>query len=474
MIDYYLVSLLAAGMTVFLLGFVLSLISKHGLIVLFYPPIFLVVFFLFAFLVPMSIALLFQDSLIYRYQGGYAPSSWMSALIYAFLFVIIAGLVAAQVTPLRSFKRSAIGLKERLDQGFRSLHKRFDLPYLLVFYVLPLLSLMYLLITFGGSSYEDYMVNRIVERSGMGYIIMPSTWLTISITAGLFSAIVNPKWRWKLIVIIPFLLFFIYAQLYLGSKSRGLIVVAYAGLTLGLFSTLKSRFPLRVIVNLSALAISVSIVGLFFGDIREATTRQASLDQVETRLAVSAVFSKFNPFGAIENTVWLVENVSFNQLIDGRSFAAVFVGVVPRSLWPEKPVGGGPELRNLIHPGSYNLIDGFQLSSYSPGIIAESYMNFGYFGFIVIAPFFGLALAILARFLRKVDTSLLLVTYILLLYRMTFMLTSEVFGSVSGIFMTLFPVLIYISLRKLFSVHRLKNGNDWKESPTDSAIQSTI
>ncbi len=471
MTDYYLVSLLAAVMSVLFFAIILRVTIKHGLIVLFFPPIFLFTFFLLFFLIPTSIALLFQDTLIYRYQGGYEPSSWMSAVIFAFLFVFIAGLVSMRVTPLSTFKQSAMGIQQRFDKWQLGRNNRVDVPYMIVFYIVPVISLIFLLVTFGGSNYEDYMVNRTMERSGMGYIIMPSTWLGISLAAALFSAVVHPRMRWKLIVIIPFLLSFIYAQLFLGSKSRGLIVLVYAGLTWAFFSTLKSRFPLKVVVRLSSLAVFVSIVGLFFGDVREATTRQASLTEVETRVAVSAIFSKFNPFGAIENTVWLIENLRFDNVIGGRSFAAVFVGAVPRTIWRGKPVGGGPEMRNLISPGSYDINDGFQLSSYSPGIIAESYMNFGYFGFIVVAPIFGFAFAILARFLRKVDTPLLLVLYIILLYRMVYMLTGEVFGSVSGMFMILFPVLLYTGLRRAFSARRLHAGTAWKNAATGTAIE---
>lgn len=473
MIDYYLVSLLAAAMATLLLGGVAWLIAKHGLMVLFYPPVFLIVFFSFFFLAPLSIALLFQDSLIYRYQyGGYEPLSWMSALIFAFLFVLIAALVAIRITPLTSFKRATVGLQQRLGLWIQGRHNRIDIPYMFVFYLLPLMSLIFLLVKFGGSNYEDYMVNRTVERSGMGYIIMPSAWLAITLAAALFSAVVHPKLRWRLIVTIPFLCSFIYAQLVLGSKSRGLIVLAYAGLAWGFFWALKSKFPLRVVVSIPALVVFVSIIGLFFGDLREATTRQASLTDIETRVAVSAVFSKFNAFGAIENTVWLVENLRFDNLIGGRSFAAVFVGAVPRTIWPDKPVGGGPEMRNLVHPGSYDLNNGFQLSSYSPGIIAESYMNFGYLGFVVIAPLFGFAFAMLARFLKKVNTPLLLVIYIILLYRITYMLTGEVFGAVAGMFITLFPVLFYFGLRKMFSTRRSEDGASWRKSEAGIEIES--
>ena len=453
MIEFYLISLLAVLMSLTLLTAVMRGYSRYGLIILFYPPAFLAVFFVFLFLLPTALAVLFEDALVYRYQSwGYSSSTWMTALIFGFLFVTTALAVAVKITPPHAFERRVIGCRDRIIAARRK--QPIDLTYALIFYVLPLISLGYLLMRFGGANYADYMVDRIVARRGLGFIIMPSTWLTISIAAAVFSAISGLKARSTLLISLPMLAFFIYAQLFLGSKSRGLIVIVYIALAWAFFLSSKHRFTVKPLVLIPGIAVVVSVVGLFFGDFREATTRDIDISEVETRVAVTALFSKFNAFGAIENTMWLVENQSFNDLTVGRSFLAVVVGAVPRAIWAGKPVGGGPELRNLIHPGSYDLNSGFQLSSYSPGIIAESYMSFGIAGIIVIAPFFGFLFGLIARFPGSISTPLFLVTYVIVMYRATYMLTGEVFGSVAGMFMTVLPIIFYIGLRRILTTSK--------------------
>lgn len=449
MIELLLIAVLAATLAVLFLTVVLKNVAARGWLFLFYPPTFLVLFFTFMFLAPMVPVLLFSDSAIYRYSpGGYEPKSWLLALVFATLFILATVFVATRIVSFNSFESRIKASIARLD---RTREKRFDLVYLLLFYVLPLISLGYLLYRFGGVNYEDYMINRTIERRGLGYLIMPSTWLTLSISTLLLSAVIGRKARSALIYALPLTAFFIWANLFLGSKSRGLIVLVFAVLAWALYLTAKGRFNLRVVATVPGLAVLVSIVGLFFGDIRESVTRGVELDEVNTRVSIAASFSKFNPFGAVENTVWLVENIGFDEIIGGRSFVAVLAGPVPRAIWPEKPVGGGPELRNMIHPGSYDIVGGYQLSSYSPGIIAESYMNFWIFGLLLGPLLYGAVLGAVSFLAGRIGSSLMLVVFVVVLYRTIFMMTGEVFGSAAGIFTTLLPVILLFGMRSILS-----------------------
>ena len=453
MIELQLIALLAATLAVLFALAILKKVSAEGWLFLFYPPAFLILFFTAMFLAPMVPVLLMPDAAIYRYSpDGYEPRSWLLALVFATLFILATAFVAGRIVSFDSFRSRIRSSIARLD---RTPEKRFDLLYFVIFYVLPLISLVYLLNRFGGANYEDYMVNRTIERRGLGYLIMPSTWLAISIATLLVSTLIGRKARSTLIYALPLTAFFIWANLFLGSKSRGLIVLVFAALTWALYMAAKNRFNLRVIAGVPALAVLVSVAGLFFGDIREAVTRGVALEAVNTRVSLAASFSKFNAFGSVENTVWLVENIGFDEMIGGRSFVAVLAAPVPRALWPDKPVGGGPELRNLIHPGSYDIVGGRNLTSYSPGIIAESYMNFWIFGLLVGPLLYGAILGGVTFLAGRINSSLLLVVFLILVYRAVYMMTGEVFASIVGIATTLLPVIVLYGLRAVVNRNAL-------------------
>lgn len=437
---YISISLLALLMSIFLSVLMVPFISRNGFISLFYPPVFFVIFYIVFFLVPSSLVLLNPNGIIYRYQlGGYEPSTWVLTLSFSFLFVCLTCFITEKLAPFSLFKKSAL---ESARNIMESINPKFDFPYFLIFIAIPLASLGYLLVQFGGDAYQEYMVNRIVARSGLGFVIMPSTWLATSIATGVLVGILGKNRKFYLIISMISFIFFVIAQLYLGSKSRGLIVIIYALLGWIFIRSSQEKFSFKFLVLTPVVAAAILGVGLWFGDLREATTRGVSAEDVETRVSTSALFSKVNAFGAIENTLWLVENTSYKDYIMGRSFAAVVVGIVPRTVWPDKPVGGGPELRNLIHPGSYDLNAGFQLSSYSTGIIAESYMNFGFLGFLIVAPGLGFILAFLAKQIVKVDSLTLLTIYVIVLYRFVYIITGEVFNTFSGVFMTVIPIFL--------------------------------
>lgn len=449
MIELQLIALLAAILGALFIFVIMKNVSSQGWLFLFYPPTFLILFFTFLFLAPMVPVLLLSESAIYRYSlEGYEPKSWLLALVFATAFILATAFVAARIISFEGFRNRIESSIAWMD---RTTEKRVDLPYLLIFYVLPLVSLIYLLIRFGGVGYEDYMVNRTIERRGLGYLIMPSTWLTISISTLLVSPVIGRKALSSLLYALPLTAFFIWANLFLGSKSRGLIVLVIALLAWALYRTVKNRFDLRVIAVVPSVAVLVSIVGLFFGDIRESVSRGVELNAVNTRVSLAAVFSKFNAFGSVENTVWLVENVGPDEIIGGRSFVAVLAAPVPRNLWPDKPVGGGPELRNLIHPGSYDIVGGRNLTSYSPGIIAESYMNFWIFGLLVGPLLFGAVIGGVTFLAGRIRSSLTFVVFVILVYRTIYMMTGEVFGSMVGIGTTLLPLVLLFGFRSMLN-----------------------
>lgn len=104
------------------------------------------------------------------------------------------------------------------------------------------------------------------------------------------------------------------------------------------------------------------------------------LDELETSMIYGA-------FGNDENIVWMANNTYKKH--EGVSYFAALSNFVPRSMWPEKPLGGGPRMKNEIFPGSY-VVGAAGNSSFTTGLFAEAWLNFGPWGPLFILPLWAL------------------------------------------------------------------------------------
>jgi len=119
----------------------------------------------------------------------------------------------------------------------------------------------------------------------------------------------------------------------------------------------------------------------------------------------------------------------------------------PASDLAREAARGGPVLRNLIHPGSYDLSTGEYLTSYTTGLPAESVMNFGLGGLLFVPFIYGFALFGIAKLSLKVRTSLHFVTWMLALFLVAYgYLAGEFFGTCSWLVAYIFPLLLLIGM----------------------------
>lgn len=99
------------------------------------------------------------------------------------------------------------------------------------------------------------------------------------------------------------------------------------------------------------------------------------------------------------NTVYIFENFPgrFKYYL-GETYLSVFVGLIPRSIWPSKPVGLAAPLGLMqlygVQEFDMNLWIKSNQYSLSPGLVGEAHANFGYFG----AVFIFVALGVIAKF----------------------------------------------------------------------------
>jgi len=169
----------------------------------------------------------------------------------------------------------------------------------------------------------------------------------------------------------------------------------------------------------------------------------------------SSVKSLNGAFGNHENILWLLEN-DYEKLW-GQTYVAGFTNFVPRSVWPSKPLGAGPKLKNFIDPGSY-VVGGKKNSSLTTGFFTELQMNYGVLGMI----FFPIAIAVVLGFiLQKLNRSRYIIVrmasfFIAIMFSSLFYY-AEFLGFFSRFIISLVPFFIiyfFISVR-----FKLKKSN---------------
>ena len=106
------------------------------------------------------------------------------------------------------------------------------------------------------------------------------------------------------------------------------------------------------------------------------------------------------------NTGFLINNIPDRYgYFYGKTYLSIAVGLIPRSVWPEKPVSLGSILGLMIR---YNVGDfdeamweKSQQYSLSPGFIGEAYANFGYYGIVFASLILGFIAAIFDKKILK-------------------------------------------------------------------------
>lgn len=108
------------------------------------------------------------------------------------------------------------------------------------------------------------------------------------------------------------------------------------------------------------------------------------------------------------NTGFMINNIPQRyDYLYGETYLSILVGLIPRSLWSEKPVSLGAILGLMVRfdSGKFDaeMWERSNQYSLSPGFIGEAYANFGYFGIIFLSLALGFTLGIYDKKISKSD-----------------------------------------------------------------------
>jgi len=148
-------------------------------------------------------------------------------------------------------------------------------------------------------------------------------------------------------------------------------------------------------------------------------------------------------FDAYENFCHTIELSKIKGITHGKQLLGSMLFFIPRSIWSSKPVGSGAEVGNYLVQ-NYNL----NYSNVSCPLIAEGYINFGFFGIILFAIVFGKIISLLDFLYYKIAKekdylALFKLLYPFLLGFFFFMLRGDLMSSFAYVIAFAFSFIVF-------------------------------
>lgn len=196
------------------------------------------------------------------------------------------------------------------------------------------------------------------------------TWfyLRVLIISGFYFFIAYRDYFRRMFQLIIIPLFVLYAgfNLLLGNRRE----LLYLGFFFIIFSFLRSRKTLNL--KFILVLFSVFIVFSAFGSLREINFSNPG-KKLEVSLKQNEVVTNF------QSLIYFVYNIKSTGLKLGESYLRSVLFIIPRAVWPNKPISLTNEFGS-IHP------------QVSLSLIAEAFWNFGYVGPFIVFLAIGLIL----------------------------------------------------------------------------------
>jgi len=312
----------------------------------------------------------------------------------------------------------------------------------LMLLVLPIYTVANIAIDYG---FGSYLANRIVIASGSGYLfatlIFPVFVVILISVHGILKYGVSLFRLSRAVILIvlgsiPVLL--------TGSRSSlGFGVLIFLLVVFYIYSQRGVKHMKRMLGYITLAVIGIVVTLTLAGAVRQGL--MGASDVRDMQIEKPTEISVLDIFGSNENMLWLLSNSDYMEYLYGSTYLSVLVGPIPRAFWAAKPTGAGPILKNWIAPGSYDLIGGENISSYTTGAISESYMNFGWFGVIGGPLIIFLIYIIYRKWILSIRTEIGLVCWAAIGLRFLGFVNAEFYG----VFIHIFIVVIFFTFYKL-------------------------
>lgn len=297
--------------------------------------------------------------------------------------------------------------------------------------------------------FSGYIANRIILLQGNGYLASLIKFPQIAIGIVFYNQIYRKlvlKSSISKIKIIFLVIYSMFLALIMGSRTQMFIpiismliiyiIIKYNG------KVKTSHFKKPMLIMLCILFISISL-----GPVRESVMSDQDISFQNNESSIDKVMYNY---GSIENLLWLFDHNKPSDFENGKTFVAALTGFIPRAVWPDKLLGGGPLMQNLISNGSYDLSSGTNISSTTTGIITESYINFSWFG-VIFPALFLILLNFLLTLLRFLIPAVYVSFYSFFIFNVLGYANSEFFGVTSHLFIYIVAAIFFDFIIRMLS-----------------------
>lgn len=363
----------------------------------------------------------------FRYSNNYDEYLYILSIIIAFfLFIFYSFFFILYLNYFTSTKKHLISIDTRNSKIFLSLTS-------MIFFIGFYFSFGNI-ISIQSAGYENYLSDRIGFSEGSGYKVIFAHWVYVSCILFYVGYLVG---NLKRIFFFAFIISLIYCFIYYGLNSnRNSLFILVINLIVFYIYLSKSKRK-NVLGNTFKLTIVGFSIYIFYliGKFRNTAFSSVEVDYGLSRSLNGA-------FGNHENIVWLISN-DFNYLW-AKTYLAGFLNLIPRFIWAEKPFGAGPELKNMIYPGSY-VIGQEGNSSLTTGLLTESIMNFGVLGSLPALFLISILVVLLLRYFKNLKNPFGIVIYIYLFTLLsTQFLYAEFLGFYTRTLFTSVPIFLLL------------------------------
>ncbi|MCX7559710.1 O-antigen ligase [Sulfitobacter sp. F26204] len=251
-------------------------------------------------------------------------------------------------------------------------------------------------ITSASGSFENFLLDRHLHSQARSSTRIFSNFLIPGSAAILAAALLSKKRMSKILLFGTLAAFTVYYANAISSRNT-ILVFALINLSVYFFfsSQRKTSMPR---LNIKGLMLTLTSVAAIAGAAYYVTLQRYSISDsaylAERREAI-IFFTLDGAFGNDEARPWMIDNG--HELYWGATYLAAVTNLIPRSIWPDKPLGAGPRLINMVRPGSF-IIGQEGNNSLTTGLVVEARMNFG-------VPGVFLAIFLLAYFSNRMTRS---------------------------------------------------------------------
>lgn len=327
-----------------------------------------------------------SDFLISRSFGSILLSqSDLQLFIPVFYIAIVkATIIFFSILLLRNRAPSSILILKGTDKSKANLYR----VSIAVYLISSFLYIFVISMIFGGPFEAFSALQRRAILFG-SQINFARLFLFFAASALIVAGVVSKERRGNYRIIVILLALF-HAALVFLTGARGLSLVQFAAViySTGIVDTQRLYSVRNFIFGIAASIFTY--VALIFGlalriSAQSGESLSRTLAEVSSR-GTAGLLNNFNYFELFSASVLFAERNGINF---GQNFLNVLLRPVPRSIWPDKPLGVGLQMREEFY--------GDRLSGVPPTLLGEFYIAFGVVGMVLVGIIIALSVAYVKR-----------------------------------------------------------------------------